>query len=344
MRVSALSVWFVLASTATLLAQELPPATRSTEVRITDGVLTDMVEYQGLTEKSDAWTVPLTVQLEGEIKQLDGQRLAMIESDGSPRTVPSQQIVRITPQWRNAAAADVHQMFVERKIKEVVKGVPEALQSNLVQWQQRLLIAELVQSVDALGNPQAAGSYFLSLAKSDPPHLLYADMPMCWSVCEPDEALREQAHQWLQDESEAAQLMGASWLLFGERSTEAKRAFSQLVRSQNSAIAQMAAIQGWRLTPPPQTMSNLTQWFELRDRLIPPLQLGPTEFIADRLMRIGQTELAIGQWLRIASQHADHPHRAAKAIQSAAAQLKRLGRDEEAQRLEAWINQLTPKN
>lgn len=74
---------------------------------------------------------------------------------------------------------------------------------------------------------------------------------------------------------------------------------------ENSAIAlNPAASQGWRLTLPPQTMSNLAGWLEQRDKLIPPLQLGPTEFIADRLMRIGQTDLAVGQWMRIASQHA----------------------------------------
>ncbi len=282
------------------------------------------------------------MQLQGEIKQLDGGRLVMIEAGGAPRTIPSEQIIRVAPFWRNAAAQQVHQQFVEGNTKEVVKGVPEALKSGLVQWQQRLLISELVQSVDALGNPRAAGIYFLSLAKSDPPHFLYADIPLCWGVCEPDAAMREQTQKWLQDDAEAARLIGASWLLFSEQADEAKRALTQLLRSQNSAIAQIAASQGWRLTLPPQTMSNLAGWLEQRDKLIPPLQLGPTEFIADRLMRIGQTDLAVGQWMRIASQHADRPYRALRALQSAAAQLNRSGRDEEAQRLAAWIEKLAP--
>lgn len=338
MRISGMCAWFILILTTPLLSQDPTADTPSTAAAPN----TDIVEYQGLSEKVDAWNAPLTAQLQGEIKQLDGQRLAMIETDGSARTIPSEQIIRVTPQWRTALALQAHAQFIERKPKEVLKSVPEALKSGLVQWQQRLLIAELVQSVDALGNPRAAGINFLSLANSDAPHFLYADMPLCWSLCEPDASMREQAQKWLLDESEAARLLGASWLLFEDQAVEAKQQLTRLQRSQNSAIAQFAVTQGWRLTPPPQTMSNLVGWLEQRDKLIPPLQLGPTEFIADRLMRIGQTDLAIGQWLRVASQHDDRPHRAARALLSAAAQLKRLGRDEEEQRLEAWIQRLAP--
>ncbi len=302
----------------------------------------DIVEVINPADKPDAWHPPVTLQLQGEVKQFDGERLALLESDGSPRTIPSQYVLRIEPQWRNESAAAAHQLFVERKYQAVVKAVPQALQDNLAQWQQRLLIAELVQSATALGNPRVAGNYFLSLAKSNPPHLLYADMPLCWTVSEPDQALREESQKWLLEEAESARLLGASWLLFGEQSSEAKQALSQLQTSQNSAIANMAALQGWRLVPPPQTMSALPGWLEFRDQLLPPLQIGPTEFIADRLMRIGQPDLAIGQWLRIASQHGDRPHRAAQALQSAATQLQRLERNEEAQRLMEWIDRLTP--
>jgi hypothetical protein len=304
----------------------------------------DRVAYVGLTDKVDPWNPPAAVVLTGEVKQLDGDRLAMLESDGSPRTVPSAQIVSIEPQWRTAAAAAAHTQFVERKYKAVVAAVPTALKSDLVQWQQRLLIAELVQSVEALGEPRLAGIYFLSLAKSNPPHLLYAAMPLCWTVAQPDEALKAEAHKWLLDENEAAQLLGASWLLLDDPGSQAKQVLGQLRSSKNSAIAQLATLQGWRLTPPPQTMSELTRWLEYRDRLIPPLQLGPTEFIADRLMRIGRGDLALGQWMRIASGHTDHPHRCALALKAAAAQLQRAGRAEEAQSLEAWIDSLQPNN
>lgn len=320
-----------------LLGQEPAAAEPSPSTKILD-----RASYVGLADNRDPWIVPEPVELLGEIKQFDGERLALQQSDGSARTVPSPQIVSLTPHWRTAAAAQAHQLFVERRYADVVTAVPLALKSNLVQWQQRLLIAELVQAVEALGNTRAAGLYFLSLHKSNAPPMLYAAMPLCWTVREADEALLEQAQQWLSDESEAAQLMGASWLLLSDQGSAAKQALAKLLTSQNSAIAQLSRAQGWRLIAPPQTMSELNGWLASRDRLIAPLQLGPTEFIADRLMRIGRHDLAMGQWIRIAHEHADHPHRVLQALQSAHTQLSRMQRPDEAQRLEVWIKTLAP--
>lgn len=302
----------------------------------------DRASYIGLAENRDPWIVSKPVELLGEIKQFDGERLAIIQSDGSARTVPSPQIISLTPHWRTPAAAKAHQFFVERRYAEVVTAVPLALKSNLVQWQQRLLIAELVQAVEALGNTRAAGLYFLSLHKSSAPAMLYAVMPLCWTVREADEALLEQAQQWLTDASEAAQLLGASWLLMSDQGSAAKQALAKLLTSQNTTIAQLARAQGWRLIAPPQTMSELNGWLATRDRLIAPLQLGPTEFLADRLVRIGRHDLAMGQRIRIAQEHADHPHRALQALQSARSQLSRMERPDEAQRLQVWIKTLAP--
>ncbi|MCA9134436.1 MAG: hypothetical protein KDA45_14805, partial [Planctomycetales bacterium] len=132
----------------------------------------------------------------------------------------------------------------------------------------------------------------------------------------------------------------ASWLLFGPHGSTAGRTLAALRASPNSTVAQLAVVQSWRLVAPPETRPALASWIEFRDKLLPPLQLGPTEFLADRLMRIGEPELALGQWMRIATVHAERYHRAAGALQAAETQLKRVGRDDEAQRLKAWIQEL----
>ena len=304
----------------------------------------DVVEYTTAVASQDVWQAPQREILRGEVRQFDAEQLTMVDSDGTGRSIAAAQVVSVAPGWRSEAAAEAHQAFVARNYPRVQTAVPQALKSNLVQWQQRMLIAELVDATAAVGQIRQAGVYFVSLAKSQPPHMLYADMPLCWGVAEPDAALRGQAQSWLASDDQAARLLGASWLLLGEQSAEARRALQQLQASDNAAIAQLSTIQGWRLTPPPQTMSELAGWLERRDRLLPPLQLGPTEFLADRLMRIGEHDLAIGQWMRIASQHADRPHRVRQALQSAAALLQRNDRALEAQRLQAWIDKLAPSD
>jgi hypothetical protein len=84
----------------------------------------------------------------------------------------------------------------------------------------------------------------------------------------------------------------------------------------------------------------LNEWFTFRDQLLLPLQIGPTEFLADRLMRVGEPDLAIGQWMRIAATHPARYHRASQALEAAADQLRRLGRDKEMRKLESWAKQL----
>ncbi len=300
----------------------------------------DLVEYVGSAERLDAWSTRETVQLRGQIREFDYDKLVLLQNDGSSRTLASAQVSKVLPVWRNAVAASTHQLMVERKYRDVYRTVPEALKSDLVQWQQRILIADLVQAADALGNQQAACVVFLSLAKSNAPPLLYNCIPLCWTALEPSPALVQSASKWLGSEDEVEKLIGASWLLLGEQQSAASQALTQLRSSENLVVAQMAVAQSWRMLPPPKTMVELPAWLSFRDKLLPPLQLGPTELIADRLMRVGETDLAIGQWMRIASVHADQYHRAAAALELAAAQLKRLGRDEEAKRLEPWVSEL----
>ena len=301
----------------------------------------DVVELLELPPVRDVWSPPQMRLVRGEIQRFESEQLQLLDSQGDLLTLPSKYVLRVYPRWRTAQAALAHQLFEAGEFQQMVKAVPTALESNLVQWQQRILIAELVQGVEALGKIQAAGAYFLSLSASQPPPLLYSAMPLCWTSREPDQALRDAARQWLQKpDDEAAWLLGASWLLFTEHQPAAQAAIVKLQATSNPVIAQLAVAQGWRLTPPPQTMAELSRWLEFRDKLLPPLQLGPTEFIADRLQRIGELDLAIGEWSRIGSQYGEQAVRARAALGNAAAQLKRLGRDDDAQRFETWMNEL----
>lgn len=334
--IAILATLLTLCSTAQLISQEgagnSPEDTRW-----------DVVELIELPVRRDVWSPPQTRQMLGEIQRFESEQLELVDREGVQHTLPSKYVLRVHPRWRTAEAAQAHQLFRDGKFDQLVTTVPAALKSNLVQWQQRMLIAELVQGAEALGKPQAAGGYFLSLAGSQPPPLLYSAMPLCWTSRDPDQALRDRARQWLQNaDDEAARLLGASWLLFTDQQPAAQSATIKLQASSNPVIAQLAVAQGWRIIPPPQTMAELNRWQEFRDKLLPPLQLGPTEFIADRLQRIGEFELAIGEWSRIGSQHGDQPVRARAALASAAEQLKRIGRDDDAQRFETWMNELSP--
>ena len=75
-----------------------------------------------------------------------------------------------------------------------------------------------------------------------------------------------------------------------------------------------------------------------------PAQAGPTMLLADRLEKAGQSNLAIPEWLRIATLHADRYHLASKAIPKASAALRALGKNEEADRVLSLLDRYKIEN
>jgi hypothetical protein len=301
----------------------------------------DQFLYAPLPPKSmDAWEVLPMDRLEGNIEEFD-EKVIRFNDGEKVRELASDRVAAVYPVWRTDEAIKAHQLYTERRYRPAIAQLKAAVTSKIPVWQQRLLIAELVDCVAALGVTHEAGRLFLeSLAPYQPPAKLYATLPMNWTSEEGDAPTRAAAAKWLTSESEVAQLLGASWLLLGAEGATAQAKMAQLQKSKLAPIAALAVTQQWRLTPPSATVEKLQAWLDFRDRLLEPLQIGPTEFLAERLSRTGQIDLAIGQWSRIASLHAERYHRAAAALKAAQSQLQQQGRTEESKRLQAWIEQL----
>jgi hypothetical protein len=304
----------------------------------------DMIYYApAVAPSSDMWSHRAAERLAGKIEELDDQRLLYLEGE-KRRELPSNRVTRVEPVWRTPKAEAAHKLFIDRKYREAKEAIPQAATNDLPRWQQRFLVAEFVDVLTALGDTRLAGSvYIKSLAPNQPPPMLYAHLPMNWTSAEPNRELYEVAVQWLEHPNECAQLLGASWLLLGPDTESARGKLSKLQNSKIETIAALAVAQAWRMVPPPETESKISEWFEYRDRLIEPLQVGPTEFIAERLARVGMHDLAVGQWSRIATLHADHPYRAAAALTAAQRMLTQQGRADEAKRFQIWAEQFQLK-
>lgn len=322
----AASQWFVFALSSSVAA-------RAQEF--------DLVEVRAVERNFDPWDPPKPFVVRGEITEFDQQQLTLIDAETQqPRQISSEQVQRVVPVWVNDQVRQAVQLFETRQYRECVKPLQEALASGVPRWQQRILISYLVRAAWALERPRSAGILFLNLVDNAPPPLLFADMPLCWTTIEPDQALQREAVNWLSDPRPEAQLLGASWLLVTTQRDQAIATINRLRDSKNPTVARLATAQSWRIVPPPEVVPSLKRWSEYRELLIEPLQLGPTELIADRLQRIGESELAVGQWSRIATIHADRYHRASQALRSAAETLRQSGDTDQADRIQAWLSQL----
>ncbi len=300
----------------------------------------DNFQYAPVAPQSnDIWIQRAAERLTGKIEELDDQRIVYMEGE-KRRELPSNRVIRVEPVWRTAAADGAHKLFLDRKFRDAKDAITKAATNDLPRWQQRFLVAEFVDVLAAFGETRLAGGVYLkSLAPNQPPALLYAQLPMNWTTESPDRGLYEVAVEWFEQPNECAQLLGASWLLLGADGNAARAKLLKLQSSKIEPIAALAVAQAWRIVPPPETEAKLSEWLEFRDRLIQPLQIGPTEFLADRMARVGMVDQAIGQWSRIASIHADRPHRAATAIATAQRLLSQQGRADEAKRFEVWAEQ-----
>lgn len=328
-----------IANAQTVAAQTFASASLTETKQPLDSIL----YAPAVTKSFDIWNPRAADRLLGTIEEFDDQRLVFVEGE-KRRELPSNRVMQVEPIWLTPAAVSAHKLFSERKYREAKEAITKAATNDLPRWQQRLLVAEIVDVFTALGDIRIAGGIYLkSLAPNHPPAMLYAQLPMNWTTVEPDRALYEAAVEWLEQPDECAQLLGASWLLLGPDREPARAKLLKLQGSKLEVIAGLAVAQGWRLVPPPETESKLSKWLEYRDRLIQPLQIGPTEFLADRLARVGMIDQAIGQWSRIATIHGDRPHRAAVALAAAQRLLTQQGRLDEAKRFQEWAEQFAAK-
>ncbi|MGN6547390.1 MAG: hypothetical protein ACTHK7_20225 [Aureliella sp.] len=305
----------------------------------------DRVIYgPALPRAVNPWNPPPAITLLGKIEKLDQQALEMRTAEGKTHKLTSDRIEHIEVAWDSPAAAAAHARFAEQHYAEALKENDEILRAGgIPRWQQCILLSELVESAEAVGKPELAGKLFLLLMQQSPPDFLVATIPLNWTSRELTPPLEKAAREWLVQSDDYAGLLGASWLLLTDQSDAAKQRLQKIQASPSKLLQRLAAMQLWRATPPSLTTGEMGRWLQARDSLLLPLQLGPSEFMAERFARVDKTDLAIGEWLRIAANHRQHPHRAAAALEQARTRLVRIGDDAQAARAAAWLAETSGK-
>lgn len=293
----------------------------------------------------------------GILLDWDSKRIVLFRSTGKAETtLPGDTLVRIEPAWANESGEEIHRLFSERQFKSVITKGQEVVnkfeKSGLPVWQRRLILAEMIESCSALGKPNIAGTLFVALARGNPPPvLLFATIPLPWwemAFADLDMTkIQALAEEWIAQESESSKLLGAAWLLTGPKRNFAIETLEQLAKTSKSPmIVAYAKAQLWRTVPPAEILSDkYPRWLAERDKLLLPAQAGPTMLLAERLQQAGQTNLAIPEWLRIATMHGDRYHLVTKAIPKAAEALRAGGRTSEADRVQSLLDRFkTEKN
>jgi hypothetical protein len=246
-------------------------------------------------------------------------------------------------------AAEFHNLFVQREYASAIKRGAESMkQAGTPVWQQRIILAEMIESMMAIGKPYLACQLYISLAKENSPQLLLSTIPLSWGddKLEADNAkIQQAASDWLLSDNESIQLLGAGWLLTGSKRLLAIETLKGLSKSKTMWIASYARCQLWRIAPPAEIQSNLLpKWIAERDRLPFAMQTGPTMLLAHRMSQAGESMLASSEWLRVATLHADRYHFANRAWIKAIESLTSIGKKEDADRAKKMHEQFAGRN
>jgi hypothetical protein len=286
------------------------------------------------------WMPGRSIELRGILVEWEPDKLVLVRRDANgPTTFPGDLAIGLEVGWKEEACAEVHQWFAEQQFENVIQKGQVALQlPSVPRWQRRILVAEMVQSACALGQWRVAGRIYDYLTQDSAPLLLQAVIPLPWSdeLLTSGQGIRDSAAEWIKDEDPRMQLLGASWLLGSEQNGQAIEVLRRLSTNESVLVSNYAQAQLWRTAPPSEIRSTLFgQWVSLRDRMPISLQAGPTMLLAHRLDQAGDWELAVAEWLRIASLFGDRYHLRRQALDRAVAACRAAGAADDAEKIKA---------
>jgi hypothetical protein len=242
------------------------------------------------------------------IVDMDFKDLVAAESESNvPGKFASPNITAMEVSWASSSAAEAWRLVESREYSKAIDAIKQAISSDLPRWQQKILGASMADCFVGAGQPGVAGRVFVSLCKENPPAFLYASAPLNWFNDRPDNGLIQQAREWLKLETPSvAPLIGAAWLLNTDEAESAKKELAKIAASKVPVFSELAAAQLWRMALPSDAASEVSKWQQARDRMLSPLQLGPSLTIAYKLQAAGLREAAFDEWLRTALTFPSH--------------------------------------
>lgn len=286
----------------------------------------------------DRWKPRSFIEVQAVVVSWEADQLVVVKPGANgTSSFPGDLVAGIEPNWKSPAYAQVHELFKQHKFREVLQQGQAALaMPDIPRWQQRIVVAEMIDSAVALEQYAVAARIFKILAQDTSPELLLSRIPLPWTdeLTQATPALTQEALAGLENNSPAMQLLGAAWLLGGEHRLVAIEKLKSIAASGDSLMASYAKSQLWRLVAPEEVFSTgFAQWTALRDQLPLALQAGPSMLLAHRLDQAGQTKIALTEWLRVTSLHEDRYHLRNRALQKAIQGAKNIGDQELAARL-----------
>lgn len=319
--IALLSLGTIIAGATAVAAQD----TITQDATAQDVTAQDVVTIVGPTGRR--------TRLVGRVVAYNGRELRLVRRGGRTQSVPAEQVVAVMPHYgRNHELANAR--FAARQYAEALPLYRLARTDATDRaWVRRLITAEIVRCLAALGRVDEAGEEFLILIQSDPQTPYLDCIPLTWLARQPSIALDRAARRWIGRQEPTAVLLGASHLLTSRDRSSALARLQQLIATPDRRIAQLALAQTWRTQTVTVTDAKIDAWRLAIEQMPDALTAGPYYTLGRALARRQQWERAALAMLHVPLLHSNQHALAAQSLNDAGRALEQLGRTNEALRL-----------
>lgn len=276
------------------------------------------------------------IALSCTIADYTGREITVIPYPGAaPKSYPAAEVVEVQTAYTASHQRGL-ELFQKGQTADAQHAFETALTEEVRGWVRREILAMLVQCAMRQQDFATAATRFLLLVDGDPETRHFHLIPLIWAPQEVSPSLKSRARAWLNDSSEVARLLGASYLLDDSRLGElAETAIQELSVGRDVRVRQLARVQHWRtkLRTTDIPASILDLW-ENRILELPPDLRGGAYYLLGRghlLRREYSRAAAALLWLPLVYPK-DHVL-AGRACLEAARCLERIGQTEEAAQL-----------
>ncbi len=212
-------------------------------------------------------------------------------------------------------------------------------------WAIRIIRADLVRVYSATGNHAAAIQQFLTLSDEDPQTRFFHLCPLQW--ISGNHNLADHATPLLSSSDPVRRLIGASWSLTGASSETATQVLDQLSHDIEPQIKHLAIAQLWRLRAMNLKTVNarlISVWETSIESMPAEIRAGPWFVIAETQLRMGESQSAIINFLRIPILYPASLDLSAAALYQAGQLLKNAGSQTESKTIWDELKQKFPQS
>ncbi len=270
-----------------------------------------------------------TVKRRGTITEWRGSELTL-DSDGRERKIANAEIVEIQTTW----PTEYSQALASLELgdwESANKQLQTALAIETRPWARRAIRADLVRILSATEQHDTAIRQFLMILKEDPQTRHFYLCPLQWIAT--SQIPQSESQTLIDTTNPVERLVGASWLLGGSDREKATQVLETLASDIDPRIQSLAIAQLWRLRLLNLGSMNArqVQVWEARIAEMPSnLRAGPWYLVAEAQSRMGKTDDAAINWLRIPILYPEQLSLSAAALYQTSLLLHNASRAEEA--------------